>query len=142
MIGNSGRRKADSRVLDAMTKRRAEPSGAGAVSHIIERSRVLYHVLFSQSLNQARPPPPNPARSLCHADRRTALLRIFLRHRLLIFSLLVGFYIYFPLAYTIRNSPHPSLPSATRLCAAHAVSHKGAEQQVRAACELAIYSLA
>lgn len=133
-------------MLDAMTKRRAEPSGAGAVSRIIERSRVLYHVLFSQSLNQARPlpppPPPNPARSLCHADRRTALLRIFLRHRLLIFSLLVGSYIYFPLAYTIRNSPHPSLPSATRLCAARAVSHKGAEQQVRAACELAIYSLA
>lgn len=96
------------------------PSGAGAVSDIIERSRVLYHVLFSQSLNQARPLPPTTPLDLCQAHRTAAY---FPPPSLVDFLTRLVFTYIFPLVYTIRNSPHPSLPSATRLCA---VPHKGA----------------
>lgn len=63
-----------------------------AVSGIIERSRVLYHVLFSWSLNQARS-LPLLSRSLCHSHRAWHNFA-FPQTSLVIFSLLFGFYIY------------------------------------------------
>lgn len=108
-----------------------EPSRAGAVSDIIERSRVLYHVLFSQSLNQARPLPPTTPLDLFvtltgaqHCCTFSAAIASLSFHSCLVFTYI------FPLAYTIRNSPHPSLPSATRLCA---LPHKGT-------CELVVFA--
>lgn len=63
------------------------PSGASAVSIIIERSRVLYHVLFSQSLNQARPlPPTNVLQLFLELTGVKHRCTFFQPHCLLIFS--------------------------------------------------------
>lgn len=63
-----------------------------ATSGIIERSRVLYHVLCSRSLNQARSLCPL-SWSLCHSHQAWHNFA-FLQTSILIFSLLFGFYIY------------------------------------------------
>lgn len=80
------------RMLDSQTGGGDCAAHSRATSGIIERSRVLYYVLCSRSLNEARSLPPL-SWSRCHSHQAWHNFA-FPQTSILIFSLLFGFYIY------------------------------------------------